>query len=324
MKRLLSTICLLSIFDFVSADYIPHDYVWTSQSRNSSESMPCGGHDIGMNVWVEDDGETQSSGDVLFYIAQSGWFDENNSLLKAGRWRLHFEGHPFNGKDFEQRLCLDEGCIYIKGGGVELRLWADVEEPVVYVATKSQQTIRTTLSYESWRYKDRPVTKAECQQCSYKWVIPKDCKTFADSIKAEDGRLTFSHQNRKETVFDFTVECERMSSVKDQLYNPIGGLLMQGEMMAPGFHYAGTTDGVYASTDYRSWNFSCNKLKNNVITISMNKAPLVDHETSKRRSTNWWHNYWQRSWIQIDTQDEAARTMVRNYEIGRASCRERV
>ena len=64
-----------------AADYKPKDYVWTTQSRNSSESMPCGGFDVGMNVWVED-------GDVLFYVSQSGWFDENNTLLKAGRWRI--------------------------------------------------------------------------------------------------------------------------------------------------------------------------------------------------------------------------------------------
>lgn len=39
--------------------------------------MPCGGGDIGMNVWVEE-------GDVLFYLSRSGTFDENNCLLKQG------------------------------------------------------------------------------------------------------------------------------------------------------------------------------------------------------------------------------------------------
>ena len=115
---------LLSAFSTLvhTTDYIPKDYVWTTPSRNSSESMPCGGHDIGMNVWVE-------KGDLFFYISQSGWFDENNTLLKAGRWRLHLEGRPFEGNDFEQRLCLDEGAIYIKGGGVNIRIWADVFSP---------------------------------------------------------------------------------------------------------------------------------------------------------------------------------------------------
>ena len=223
MTRSFLLITLLSLSTFLghAADYVPADEVWTTQSRNSSESMPCGGHDIGMNVWVQ-------QGDVLFYIQQSGWFDENNTLLKAGRWRLHVEGRPFDGQDFEQRLCLDEGTVTIKGGGTEVRIWADVYTPVVYVALSKQQPGQVTLSYENWRYQDRPVTKAECQQCSYKWIIPQDCMTYADSIQAHDDRLTFRHKNRAQTVFDFTVDRERMSSVKDQLYNPIGGLVMQG------------------------------------------------------------------------------------------------
>ena len=231
-----------------AADYIPHDLVWKTQSRNSSESMPCGGHDIGMNVWVE-------QGDLLFYVQQSGWFDENNTMLKAGRWRIHVDSDPFGGSDFRQRLCLNDGAIYISGGGVEVRLWADVYSPVIYAAILSQHTEQATLSYESWRYRDRPVTKAECQQCSYKWVLPKDCMTFADSIKANGDRLTFSHRNRAETVFDYTVALEQLDAIKDSLYNPIGGLLMQGEMYVPGFRFIGTTDGQYASTDFRAWNF---------------------------------------------------------------------
>ncbi|MGG6712979.1 UNVERIFIED_CONTAM: hypothetical protein ITH36_25590, partial [Salmonella enterica subsp. enterica serovar Weltevreden] len=58
-----------------------NNITWTSPSKNSGESMPCGGGDIGLNVWSE-------GGDVLFYMARSGTFDENNSLLKLGRVRL--------------------------------------------------------------------------------------------------------------------------------------------------------------------------------------------------------------------------------------------
>ena len=314
-KYLLTILWILVGITVHATGYTPKDYVWTSQSRNASESMPCGGHDIGMNVWVE-------QGDVLFYIQQSGWFDENNTLLKAGRWRLHIDGSPFDGKDFEQRLCLDEGCIYIKGGGVELRLWADVEEPVVFVALTKQHAGLAVLSYESWRYKDRPVTKAECQQCSYKWILPKDCMTADDSIQADGNRLTFCHQNSAQTVFDFTVSRERMDAVKDRLYNPIGNLKMGGEMTAKGFSFIGTSEGTYASTDYRSWNFQHKKLKKGVIAIRLyadeEHATTVDPNASKARSREWWHNYWQRSWIQVDpeTPDEC-RTMVRNYELMR-------
>ena len=62
--------------------------IWRTPSTDSSASMPCGGGDIGMNVWVED-------GDVLFYISRSGTFDEHNCLLKQGRIRLRLSPNPF-------------------------------------------------------------------------------------------------------------------------------------------------------------------------------------------------------------------------------------
>ena len=313
-KNILLSIFLTLATLIQGADYTPKDYVWTTPSKNASESMPCGGHDIGMNVWVE-------KGDLLFYIAQSGWFDENNTLLKAGRWRLHLNGQPFDGQDFEQRLCLDEGAVYIKGKGVDIRLWVDVYSPVVFAEIISQQAREATLSYESWRYKDRPVTKAECQQCSYKWVIPKDCMTFADSIRVSKSRLTFYHQNRQGTVFDFTVSRERLDAIKDQLYNPIGRLKMGGIMQADGFSYTGTTDGRYASTDYRSWNFRRKKMKKSLVTIQLytgkEPAQSVSAAVSKERSSAWWHSYWQRSFIETDCQRPEVRQMVRNYELMR-------
>ena len=80
MKKLLFFCFFIHCLLIVNAQ--PEDYEWRTPSKNSSESMPCGGGDIGMNVWVE-------NGDVLFYLSRSGSFDENNTLLKQGRFRIH-------------------------------------------------------------------------------------------------------------------------------------------------------------------------------------------------------------------------------------------
>src|SRR6476660_377381 len=72
---------------------------WTTQSKNSSESMHCGGGDIGLNVWVENN-------ELLFYIARSGTFDETNALLKLGRVRVKLSPNPFEGNSFQQQLVL--------------------------------------------------------------------------------------------------------------------------------------------------------------------------------------------------------------------------
>jgi len=288
-------------------DYVPQDYVWRTQGRNSSESMPCGGGDVGLNVWVE-------GGAVMFYAQRSGWFDENNTMLKAGRWRISFDGNALE-EGFEQRLSLADGAVTISGGGARLRLWADVEQPVIYCEMETDRRTEIRLSYESWRHRERPVSKAECQQCSYKWKLPADCTTHADSIRAEDGRLTFEHRNRATTVFDYTVEREHLEAVKDRLPNPTGGLLMRGAMDARGFKLKGMREGTYATTDYRAWDYT-RRARRALVVIRLDDGEAIDARASKQRSAGWWHDYWQRSWIETDAGGAAAR-MVRNYELFR-------
>lgn len=293
------------------ADYKPKDYVWTTQSQNSSGSMPCGGHDVGMNVWVE-------NGDILFYVSKSGMLDENNTQLKAGRFRLNIKGQPFSGTDFEQRLCLDDGAIYIKGKGISIRLWADVYQPKVFVEMNATHKADATLSYESWRYKDRPVTKAECQQGSYKWNIPADCTTFADSIKAAKSSIDFWHTNRSYTVFDYTVSREGLDAIKDELYNPIGGKTFGGSITMPGFKFTGTSTGTYASTDYKAWHYSATGIRQATVSIDLytgeTTSTALSAKKSKAQSTKWWHRFWQRSFITAEGEGAA---MARNYELFR-------
>ena len=314
-KALLAIILTLSLA-LHAGDYTPRDLVWNTQSQNSSESMPCGGHNIGMNIWVED-------GDILMYVSQSGWFDENNTLLKAGRWRLHLDNNPLGSDDFQQTLHLDLGHVTISGGGAEVTIWADVFHPIIFFDIHTRQKTQATLSYESWRYKDRPVTKAECQQCSYKWLIPKDCITHADQIEADDQSLTVTHRNASSTIFDYAVSYERLDALKDSLYDPLGGRTMSMTMKANGFHFNGTSDGQYASTDYRAWNFRHDRLRHAVVEITLdngeglpNSSPRYINE-SKRRSARWWHAFWQRSWITTDGSNADAARMVRNYELMR-------
>src|SRR5205809_3173317 len=85
-----------------------YNIIWTSQSKNSSESMPCGGGDIGMNVWVE-------NGELLIYVDRSGNYNEDNALMKVRRIRLKLFPSPFEGKIFKQELHLHEGFVPVVG-----------------------------------------------------------------------------------------------------------------------------------------------------------------------------------------------------------------
>src|SRR5690606_33434089 len=124
---------------------------WTTQSKNSAESMPVGGGDIGLNVWVE-------HGELLLYLGKTGAFDENNTLLKLGRIRLHLYPNPFEGQKFRQELQLDKGHIVVtgehKGVKAEVLVWVDVFSPNVHLEVKANRKIDVEAAYESWRFQD--------------------------------------------------------------------------------------------------------------------------------------------------------------------------
>ena len=67
MKNTILTFLLFLTFCVKAQLPVVENYnqIWTTQSNNSSESMPLGGGDIGANVWVE-------KGDLYFYFSRSG------------------------------------------------------------------------------------------------------------------------------------------------------------------------------------------------------------------------------------------------------------
>lgn len=298
--------------------------VWDTPSRNSSESMPCGGGDIGMNVWVE-------NGDLLFYISRSGTFDEHNCMLKQGRVRLRLTPNPFlENEDFRQELKLNDGYVEIAAGGTTIQLWADVFHPVVHLELNSRKPVIADVYYENWRYQDRMIRKGEGQQNSYKWAPPKDSFTSKDHIAIEGNSIVFYHRNPEQTVFDVVVSQQGMDAVKDQMMNPLVNLIFGGKLWGESLKYIGTTDGEYAGTDYRAWQFRTSKpVRREHIKIALHTEQTKDiaswhralNETvagisakDKKQSRQWWTNFWQRSYIEASGE---ASEYARNYTLFR-------
>lgn len=302
----------------------PANFVWNSQSQNSSESMPCGGGDIGMNVWVEND-------DIFFYLSRNGSFDENNTLLKQGRFRIRLTPTPFARQgDFRQELCLKDGYVTINSGSGKVLLWVDVFHPVVHIEVESKDLTSMRVDYESWRTQDRPVTKAEGQQCSYKWKLPEGLMTTRDSIRVGDNSLTFFHQNREETVFDFAVAQQGMESEKERMYNPLKNLIFGGKLSGTNLIFNGTRRGHYGGVEYLAYNYKSDKAyyKHTAqITLHTVQGTVAAWESGleqtrkqlnpakdKLATIRWWNEFWKRSFI--EGEGEAA-DAIRNYALFR-------
>lgn len=328
MKKLFLYLLLLAGVS-VNAQNSNYNIKWTIQSRNSSESMPCGGGDIGMNVWVE-------KGELFIYVARSGNFDENNALLKSGRVRVNLSPNPFAGNTFKQELHLQEGYVTVEGenNGVKatVKIWAEVFDPVVHIDINSNKSIAAEATYESWRYQDRVLQERENFSNSWKWGAPKGNIGRKDVIDFDKNGVLFYHHNQEQTIFDVTVTHQKMDPVKNQLYNPLRRLAFGGYFEGKNFVPAGNTDGVYVETDFRGWKLkSRSSAKSHSLTMylyneqvesidtwkqsldSLHKKGLSSSKTAFNRAQQYWKDFWNRSFIRIDESHFSSES----WEVGR-------
>ena len=317
---------------------VTNHITWEKASRNAAQSMPCGGGDIGLNVWVED-------GDLLCYMARSGSFDENNSLLKAGRMRIRLKPNPFTSDTFRQELVLEDGHVRISGtaNGVSAAVifWVDVNRPVIHVDLHASKPVVATATYENWRYKDRPLSNLETRGTSWKWAPPQPVFTYKDSVVFDKNDILFWHRNNDQpSLFDSTVNQQGLQSLRDSLYNPLKHRTFGGMVRATNMQAAGTQTGKYCNTDFMGWKLesiapervhqieiilhtSQDELMNNWQAGLQNTAAEAARNRNNARlaTTTWWNNFWQRSYVFIDPDnaDTASKAWQagRNYQLFR-------
>lgn len=335
MNKLFLLVCLL-LFVLPSSHAEPADngpdrynLIWRVQSKGSHESMPCGGGDIGLNVWTEND-------EILFYISRSGSFDENNTLLKAGRVRLKLTPNPFENESFSQELMLSQGNVKIRGGGTTITVWVDLFHPVIHLEINSPQMIETEVRYESWRYRDRQLRKGESNQNSYKWAAPEGLITSADQIEPSENGICFFHRNPAETIFDVTVRQQGLDSIKQQLHNPLSLLTSGGKLRGDNLTYSHSGVDSYAETDFQYWSLRSRRpARSHHVQIALHTAQersihkwkegleetirKADRPGAREATTAWWSNFWQRSYLQIDSGNPTSEAwkIGRNYQLFR-------
>jgi len=334
MKMKFVTILIFCCANLFAQTSVPnYNIVWTTQSKNASESMPCGGGDIGLNIWVE-------NGDLLIYATRSGSFNEDNNLMKAGRVRIKLLPNPFNGKVFKQELRLHEGYVTVDGenNGVKAtaRIWVDVNNPVAHFEISANKKINVEAAYEGWRYKDRLLTKRENYSNSWKWAPPEYKQYPKDEISFQTGGVLFYHNNGERTVFDTTVSQQGMDVVKDQLYNPLKNLAFGGLFRGENFSDAGTYEGMYEQTDFKGWKLKSiqpSKTHSLILALQTEQVSSFDqwHQSLKTvllsaneknaftKTQQWWQQFWGRSFIRLNESDtsSAAWKVGRNFQLFR-------
>ncbi|MBE8721621.1 DUF5703 domain-containing protein [Sphingobacterium pedocola] len=312
-------------------DLEKYNVKWATQSKNSAESMPLGGRDVGLNVWVEDD-------DILFYMAQSGSFDENNTLLKQGRIRIRLYPNPFK-DSFSQTLRLKTGDVLIRGGkkgkDVQVKLWVDVFSSVIHVQVDGAQKIRSEIFYENWRFEDLFPKGRENNMNSWKWAPPERVVTKADQFDVTPSFFYFYHHNLPTTAFDTVVAQQQLIAYKDSFVNPLKERISGGVLALRNLTFKDTGFGKYLNTAFKYWRFDSKPARSNRFQISLFNAQdslagwkstvtqRVQNPTTKlaqSKTLTWWADFWNRSHIKINYEKDESDLgfrIGRNYQLFR-------
>jgi hypothetical protein len=316
-----------------------YDVVWRSPSRSSAESMPCGGGDVGLNVWCE-------GGNLLFYVDRSGSFDENNQMLKLGRFRIQLGQELLASPDtFRQQLVLRSGHVEIEVSRDEqkalVKIWVEVRRPVVHVEVTGRLPVSFHVTYESWRTEPRLLDTGERMAClSFQGSTPETVPvtTHPDVIVPGAETLTWYHRNdNTDLVFDKVLLVEHLDQYADQLWNPQRDFTFGGRLSGSDLAFHGTTTGRYGGSAFQGWTYgSTEPATYHHLQLGLaagqhadvasweGELPDVDEQRTQElwdQNVQWWREFWSRSHILIDTargdHDRASWQVGRNYQLFR-------
>jgi hypothetical protein len=313
-----------------------NDVVWGSPSADALGSMPLGNGEVTLNAWVE------TNGDLQFYIGRSDSYSEISRLLKVGLIRVSLSPNPFlDGQPFSQHLHLHDGVMEISGGGqdnlVTLKLFTDPDKPVIYVTGTAAQPEKVTVTIESWRAEPRTLKAKDVSDWTMVGapfpLVESADQFFVSEATPNDG-LVWYHRNETSVVPN-TLSLQGLTNAADVCKDPLlrrtfGGYITgdgfvartNAPMPAPAPDQPLMTNGWSLVTETRVRSFSflvacpCVQTESaeDWIVQAVNIATdASDVQEAGKRNLKWWHDYWERSWVNV----ASAPVITRGYVLQR-------
>jgi alpha-L-fucosidase 2 len=294
-----------------------YNVVWDSAGKDHTASMPLGNGDIGINIWVEE------NGDLCFFIGKTDAWCENGRLVKVGKLRINTDpAIIFNGSDFRQELDLltgtvkFRGAVLFEGQEVEINLsaWVDANNPVIHLTHESTIPVKFTASLELWRNEPYPLPEESVSDLLETRDKPGSIvldEVIVDPdvvITGLTGYIGWYHHNHRSAGFDLTNKLQGLSEYLDQdpiLHRTFGAIVKGPGTNRTSDHTIETTPGsngrldVYVLTTHPSspaeWQQSIVHLASEI-----EKVPFRQREQAHN---DWWKEFWGRSWIHATTAD---------------------
>lgn len=304
-----STICTFLVlcgsaaeaFDNLSA-LDRYNVVWTTPSQNAAGSMPIGNGEVGLNVWVEE------NGDLLFYIARTDSWSECNRLLKLGRIRVSLSPNPFaKGQPFRQELKLRDGQIIITADDAVLKVFVDPDTPVIHVIGESKTPRSVAAKLEIWRTERRVLKGGELPSSWTMRDAPAsvEISESADVVKNPMENVVSWHHRNAYSIVPLTLKHQGIESLTDHVKDILANRTFGGWMAGEGLKSDGAS--VLRSSQpllkfavkiatHAAQTESSADWERQTSEIAKKSS---DADASARRTAAWWNAFWSRSWVFI-------------------------
>jgi alpha-L-fucosidase 2 len=301
-----------------------YNVVWDSPSGDSSGSMPLGNGDIGINMWVE------KGGDLIILIGKGDAWDENASLLKLGRVRVRFTPNPFvEGGSFQQMLDLRNAEIRIAAGGVAIRVWVDANNPIVQIEALSDTQVEIEAQLEMWRkapYTIKTQTSDLFKNLAGKNSDPHPTVVSADHVVWEGrDRIVWCHHNepRENDGYEINMRLQGLGDLLERMPHPLFGRTFGGAIVGKDLVKISPTQ-LQSRQAEGAHRLAIHVLSKHQTTIDRWHAELdrsiesfieVDLESARKAHQEWWTEFWNRSWIFVESPE--AFEVTRGYVLQR-------
>ena len=296
---------------------------WDAPSQDSSGSMPLGNGDIGVNVWVE------PNGDLVFYLSKTDAWSEINRLLKLGRVRVTLSPSLLSGGNFfRQELRLLQGEVVVQGGNphkpVLLRVWVDANRPVVWVDVESAEPVHIRAQLEIWRRTDRRLEGRELFSAYGMMDTPQPVVEHADTVLEErQHRIVWFHRNPT-SIYEQTLRHQGLESLIGKLPDPLLHRTFGGMIRGKGLVREDTT-ALRSQTASKRFSLAIHVLTAQTDTVEAwvkqleaqaARAEAIPRTQARAAHQRWWLNFWRRSWIVV-TGSRDAEIVTRGYALQR-------
>ena len=297
-----------------------NDVTWHSLGANENDSMPIGNGSLGTNVW------TEANGDVVLLISSPDAWTEMGKLVKLGRVRMRLTPNPFVGAgDFTEVLRLEDGAIEMHAGSNSARIWIDANHPAIHVEAHTERPAVLQVSLETWR-RNESLHESSAEKAGMNELASDDYPVDfeADTVlPATKQSIAWYHFNEK-SIYPTVLEQEHLTALigkyPDPLLHRCFGALITGTGLAS------KGDRTLISDERKNFrvdvvalvekNAASGAAWKSQLEESLAAANPADLSAAWRAHERWWHEFWNRSWIQV-TGDEQAQEVSQGYAIQR-------